>query len=148
MKVIVRVRSQQFQNWMVKGPERTEEILRLFKERGPRIVVPEMQRQIPLGKTGQTRESITSRETPYGFTVFSTSIIAKFLDLGTKAHLILPKAAKALRWFGVWGNPIFAKKVQHPGTAPTFFVRKTEEAVKDRIHSLLEEIWREVHGLS
>ncbi|MBA7590562.1 hypothetical protein ES708_32688 [subsurface metagenome] len=43
----------------------------------------EMRRQIPLGKTGQTRESIDSRETPYGFTVFSTSIIAKFLDQGT-----------------------------------------------------------------
>lgn len=106
----------------------------------------QMRLEVPV-KTGFLRESIDSRETPFGFTVFPRAEYAKFVDQGTAAHIILPKTAKALRWYNILGAPIFAKKVEHPGTKPTFFVRRTVEAAKDRIHSLLEEIWREVHGL-
>ena len=136
MKVTTRLRSQQYQNWMRRGPERTEESLRLFKERGPPIIIGEMRNQ----------ESIDSRETPYGFTVLPRASYAGFVDQGTKPHIIEPKTAKVLRWFGPWGNPIFARRVKHPGTTGIFFVRKTVDAVKDRIKDLLDSIWREVHG--
>lgn len=146
MKVTARIRGTSFQNYMRKGKGRTEETLRLFKERGPKIVVPEMRNRIPFGKTGLTKETVNSRETPYGFTVYSDSQIVRFLDQGTKPHIIEPKTTKSLRWFGVWGNAIFAKRVKHPGTKPLFIVQKTREAVKGRIRDLLSSIWREVHG--
>ena len=149
MKVTTRLRSTQYQNWMLQGKERTNESVRLFKERGPPIVMTEMRQQIPLGKTGQTRETVNSRETPYGFTVYSNSPIAKFLDQGTQPHIILPKTeGGVLRWFGPWGNPIFARSVKHPGTKPTYFVKKTVDAVRDQLRDLLNSIWREVHGIS
>ena len=108
----------------------------------------EMRKRIPFGKTGRTRETVNSRKTPKGFTVFSNDPIARFLDQGTKPHIIKPKTAKALRWFGVFGNPIFARSVNHPGTSPLFFVQKTRAATKDKLRELAANIWRHILGVS
>lgn len=94
--------------------------------------------------TGNLRRSIvigsvtnTSAET------IATASYAAFVELGTKAHDIVPRAKKALR-FATGGNAtlsgrprsggavVFAKRVRHPGTKPKpFMVPGAEKAVRD-----------------
>lgn len=45
---------------------------------------------------------------------------AKFVDEPTKAHAIVAKKAKFLRFY-VGGEPVFRKRVWHPGTAGSRF---------------------------
>lgn len=48
--------------------------------------------------------------------VGTTDEIFKFVDEGTKAHIIRPVRAKVLRWTTPAGEDAFAKLVHHPGT--------------------------------
>lgn len=41
---------------------------------------------------------------------------------GSKAHEIVPRRRKALRYPGPGGAPIFRRRVWHPGTTGTFFL--------------------------
>lgn len=43
---------------------------------------------------------------------------------GSKAHEIVPKRRKALRYPGPGGTPIFRRRVWHPGTTGTFFLTR------------------------
>ncbi len=144
--VFARVHGGNYTAWMRKGRGRDEEAITLFKEQGQPLVIAEMRNQVPF-KTGFLRESVSGRETPKGFTVFASASYAKFVDEGTKPHMIRPVNGQALRWFGAFGNPIFARVVNHPGTKGVFFTRKTRDAVKTPIHDLLKRIWRQVHGI-
>lgn len=47
---------------------------------------------------------------------------AKFVEEGTRAHVIEPRRAKALRWIGRNGRAVFARRVRHPGTKPYLFL--------------------------
>jgi len=94
----------------------------------------EMRRIVPF-KTGFLRESITPILTPSGFTVYPAAEYAEYVDQGTQPHTIFPSAAKALRFETAFGGMIFAKSVKHPGTRPTFFIRRTAEAVLDKLAS-------------
>lgn len=49
--------------------------------------------------------------------VGTTNEIFKFVDEGTKAHIIRPVRAKMLHWVD-GGQDFFAKEVHHPGTKP------------------------------
>lgn len=46
----------------------------------------------------------------------------EILEYGTNPHVIIPVNKKALA-FEVDGKKIITKKVNHPGTRPTFFIR-------------------------
>lgn len=49
---------------------------------------------------------------------------------GTRAHVIVPRKAKALR-FMVGGRVVFASRVRHPGTRPNpYLTRWLQEAVR------------------
>jgi len=52
------------------------------------------------------------------FQVGSKNEVLKFLEWGTEPHIIEPVEAEALRWYNEQGNPVFAKRVEHPGTKP------------------------------
>lgn len=58
-------------------------------------------------------------------------LIAFFVENGTGPHVIEAKTAKALR-FEIDGEVIFAKRVNHPGTAPTFYFRRAVEEEQPR----------------
>lgn len=46
---------------------------------------------------------------------------ASFIEYGTRAHIIRPRRAKALRFRAKGGGVVFARRVQHPGTRPYKF---------------------------
>lgn len=60
--------------------------------------------------------------------VEATAPHAVFVHQGTKAHVIEPRKAKALR-FEQDGATRFAQRVQHPGTTADPFIDQTEPAV-------------------
>jgi HK97 gp10 family phage protein len=64
------------------------------------------------------------------------------VEFGTKPHEIRAKDAKALR-LQAGGNPIFRKKVNHPGTFPRPFMRSTLEEMRPWIELELEAGVRE-----
>ncbi len=127
----------------LKGePERQAKVLALWKDEGSQETVSFMRNIVPV-KTGFLRESITRRTTPKGFLVYATAKYAAFVNSGTQPHRIFPRNASVLRWFGPWGNPIFAKRAFHPGTVGAHFVERTKETMKQVLKQLYMTIWRE-----
>lgn len=59
---------------------------------------------------------------------------AVFVELGTRAHVIVPKYRKALR-FPAAGGFVFARKVNHPGTRARYFIRNAVQATLPRLVS-------------
>lgn len=53
------------------------------------------------------------------------------IEYGTAPHVITPKKAKALR-FQIGKDEVYAKKVQHPGTAPNPFVKRAVNTLRSR----------------
>lgn len=66
----------------------------------------------PRGKTKRVRISVRVRW-------------AWFLEHGTKAHTISARRSRFLRFYSpAFGRVIYRKSVNHPGTHPTFFLKK------------------------
>jgi len=63
---------------------------------------------------------------------------AKFVNDGTKKHVILPKNAPFLR-FVIGGRVIFAKKVNHPGTAKRPVLENAAAAGSQAMSVILHE---------
>ena len=146
MSVTVDVKDSALQDWLrEKVNSGSPEAFRIFQEQGSQIVMEEMRGIVPF-KTGFLRESITPILTASGFTVYPAARYAEYVDLGTSPHMIFPSAAKALRFESHFGGIIFAKYVRHPGTRPTFFIRRTAEAVVDKLASLVQTILETVYS--
>jgi hypothetical protein len=77
---------------------------------------------------GQDLTCTVSAGAPYGV----------FVELGTRSHKIRAKYRKALRW-PVEGGFAFAKSVNHPGTQPTFFLRRAVEAKFLEVQDVLRD---------
>lgn len=73
-------------------------------------------RLVPV-RTGKLRSTIHAEITARGFKLTADTPYAKFMEYGTKRHVIRAKAGKRLA-FTVNGRKVFAKKVNHPGTKP------------------------------
>ena len=65
--------------------------------------------------------------------------IVKFLEDGTKPHVIRPRRAKALR-FELGDKIVFAKKVHHPGIKARKFIQKTlnDKTLNDRFEKEID----------
>lgn len=88
-----------------------------------KILVPAMADKTPV-KTGHTAASWEIDLQGDDFYLVNTNgMIAKFLDEGTKPHIITPKNKKALN-FEWKGREVIVKKVHHPGFEGRFFVKK------------------------
>lgn len=73
-------------------------------------------------RTGRTAASFAiSRSGPGRWTLASDSKIARYLDSGTRQHVIEPKRKKVLRFVSN-GQTVFAKRVLHPGTQAKRYV--------------------------
>ena len=76
---------------------------------------------------------VTIKERTDGYSITVDDAVWKMLDVGTRAHLIVARKAKRLRFFGGFkaktrpgfigstsggasGGPVFRRAVQHPGT--------------------------------
>jgi hypothetical protein len=74
----------------------------------------------------------------------TNNLYAKHHEYGTGPHAIYPKNKKALSWAGAGitgpvlrgvtgrrkGNSVFARKVNHPGTAGRFYMRNSRIKVQ------------------
>jgi hypothetical protein len=75
--------------------------------------------------TGRTQKSVRTRVVRLRggakVRVFSHNKVARFMDLGTRPHIIEPRRKSHLvfRWRGNW---VAAKRVHHPGTMPYRFM--------------------------
>jgi len=85
-------------------------------------------------RTGKLAQSFRVEQHPehLGAVLVSGSKVARFLDAGTKAHAIAPRKKGALRFVSN-GRPVFARRVQHPGTAPRNFTAAESAAAEPRL---------------
>lgn len=87
-------------------------------------------------RTGALKRSIghsVSRRGPVvRLLMFARARHARFIEEGTRPHVIRPRNARALR-FEIGGRVIFAKRVNHPGYAGSKFLSKAvvEELARD-----------------
>lgn len=71
--------------------------------------------------TGRLRNSIKIFIEKNTLKIFMVDY-ARFIEFGTLPHTITPRNKKALSWKGA-SHPV--KKVNHPGTRPNNFIRRT-----------------------
>lgn len=73
--------------------------------------------------TGATRKSIRRRNATQRRATIVGSYKVRFLSSGTRAHTEVPRSARSLR-FQKSGQTIFAKKVHHPRTTGSHYLRR------------------------
>ncbi len=111
--------------------------------KGAEIIRDEASSRAPR-RTGRLAKSIVIEEREDGFYVGPEKDVfyGLFVEYGTSGHKIKPKLRKALASGGI----IFGKDVQHPGIAPSPFLRPAldekkkavMEAVRDELKRRLE----------
>lgn len=89
--------------------------------------VAALKRAAPVGQgpgAGRLRDSIRAERTASAAELVirftSAAPYAGFVLGGTRAHEIRPRNASVLAWDGP-GGPVFARRVNHPGTRPNRF---------------------------
>lgn len=88
-------------------------------------VVPNARSRVNV-RSGELRDSIGHTPARAVGTQARTEVFARakhaiYVELGSRPHEIRPRRAKALR-FTIGTRVVFAKRVWHPGTAPTRFL--------------------------
>jgi hypothetical protein len=79
-------------------------------------------------RTGQTaRNTRAVMRGPYEGAVEIPEVPGRFLVEGTRAHAIVPRRGRALR-FVAGGMVVFARRVWHPGTKPNRFAEDAARA--------------------
>lgn len=109
-------------------------------------------------RTGKTGQSFTVDTDPeaLGATLSSGVKVARFLEAGTKPHLIRPRLAagfigpaqqgqgrggrgrSVLRFVPAGGGVVFARVVKHPGTKPRHYVAAEATRAESTLHAAVE----------
>ncbi len=89
-------------------------------------------KHVALMKTGVLELQFWSYEVDY----------TKWVIRGTHPHVILPKTAKILAWKGADGLMHFAKRVNHPGTAPNPFAQRGMSKAQDGIRAAIQAAFK------
>jgi HK97 gp10 family phage protein len=93
-------------------------------------ILAEMEARVPV-RSGNLRASLGVRVHAHSVTIGPDEVkapYAKYVEFGTKPHVIKPKTPDGvLRWSN-GGQVFYAKKVNHPGTKAQPFVRPAFEA--------------------
>lgn len=89
--------------------------------------------------TGRLRASITTevleRQGIPMVKVGTNVEYAPYVEFETEPHIITPDTKEALQWTDPeTGEPVFAKKVEHPGTEAQPFLLPAVDAVRSRIN--------------
>jgi hypothetical protein len=95
-------------------------------------------------RTGKTKATIRVRNASLKKAAVEAKGGARFLEAGTRAHIIRPKRFKALKW-NQSGQPMFARKVSHPATRAKPFLRRSGRDVlakSDLLQELLK-LWNQ-----
>lgn len=88
-------------------------------------------------RSGMTEKSIMSKVQDNKGTVYLASNVTVFQHEGTKAHMIIPRFKKVLR-FAENKKFVFTKRVQHPGIKADPFLYKAAEKMEPVIVSRFE----------
>lgn len=93
-------------------------------------------------RTGRTKATIRRKNASMRKAAVEAKGGARFLEAGTVAHVIRPRRFRALKW-NANGQPMFAKKVNHPATRAKPFLRRSGRDVLTRMDMLREllELW-------
>jgi HK97 gp10 family phage protein len=100
--------------------------------------------------TDTLRASIETRKLDTSKYVVGTSVeYAPAVEFGSGPHPITPDDADALRFPGPDGNPVFATRVEHPGTPAQPFLRPAlregerdlASEIRDEIQELFDEVF-------
>lgn len=93
-------------------------------------------------RTGKTKATIRVKNASLRKAAVEAKGGARFLEAGTKAHVIKPRRFKAMRW-NAQGQPMFAKKVSHTGMSKKPFLRRSGRDVLKRSDMLKEllKLW-------
>lgn len=83
--------------------------------------------------TGILRNSINVSPTEKGLMITMVEY-GKYVEFGSNPRVIRPRSKKALK-FKADGDFVIVKKIMHPGTRPTYFVRNT---IKDKLPGIVE----------
>lgn len=75
----------------------------------------------------------------YDRIVTTENEIYAYQDDGTRPHEIRPRRARMLRWYGAGGGAVFARKVNHPGTAAQHLTKQAAARFEARVPALLKE---------
>lgn len=126
-----------------KATDETQKALRAWlREQGRRLVdlvqeeAPKKSGDFARGHRFQTR--VNGKETTLTVTAENKKLAGWILK-GTRAHIIVPRKAKALR-FVIGDTVIFAKKVHHPGTNPNKYIGRAYRRWQPGIRSGLKEV--------
>jgi hypothetical protein len=99
-------------------------------------------------KTGHLRRSIIS--TPASSVGGSVSamygtntLYAKHHEYGTRPHTITPRRGKVLR-FQAGGRTVFARSVQHPGTAGRYYMRNSRIKVQSALPRIGQSVLQRI----
>lgn len=140
----ITVDTKSFETWIEKRLSLEDQTLTDFKHKGADLTLEEMVKQAPRGKTGRLKQSIVHEITEKGFSVFPVVSYAKFVEHGTRPHLIIPRFAKVLRWLHQ-EVPVFSMYVMHPGFKGRKFVEKTQKIVVPKLFALATTLWGRLH---
>jgi hypothetical protein len=89
-------------------------------------------------RTGKTKATIRVKNASLRKAAVEAKGGARFLEAGTKAHIIRPKRFHALKW-NQNGRPMFARKVSHPAIRAKPFLRRSGRDVLAK-EDLLQEL--------
>lgn len=82
------------------------------------------------------------------FDMVADTDYAGYVEEGTRPHTIEAVNAEALHWVGSDGRDRFAKRVEHPGTRPYFFMRDAEVVAEQALEAyLVREVPRRVQAV-
>lgn len=73
-------------------------------------------------RTGETERGIHGRASGLNGEIVSPAAHSTFLESGTRPHAIEARRAPMLHWVDEGGDHRFARRVWHPGTAPSPFM--------------------------
>jgi len=125
--------------------DRLKHFNKRFIDEAGRLLISLIREEAPK-KTGFLRESVRILDKGVKHvSVGPTAPYAIFVELGTKAHEILPRKAQALR-FWIDGEIVFAKRVWHPGFPGKRYIQAAYEKAREQLPKLAEKILRELIG--
>ena len=87
-------------------------------------LVNELVKVCPVDK-GRLKDSIKFRRDGDSSIIISMADYGRNVEWGTPPHIIRPKYKKSLKFKDKSGGDVFAKSVNHPGTDPQPFIRRT-----------------------
>jgi HK97 gp10 family phage protein len=95
--------------------------------------------------TGSLRASLRFRQLALGTYAVGTNVeYAPDVEFGTEPHTITPDTKEALKFEGEDGSPVFASKVNHPGTPAQPYLRPALQAhesdLADNIEAEIERL--------